>query len=80
MILQEYDENLHIANEKEISYQEGHEIGRKEGVEIGRKEERKRSEIFRQKLQGKSDGEIAESLEVSLETVREILLEVKLSD
>ena len=80
MILQEYDENLHIANEKEISYQEGHEIGRKEGVEIGRKEERKRSEVFRQKLQGKSDGEIAESLELSLETVREILSEIKSPD
>ena len=28
MILEEYDENLHISNEKEISYQEGLEIGR----------------------------------------------------
>lgn len=36
MILEEYDENLHISNEKEISYHEGFE----DGIEKGRAEER----------------------------------------
>ena len=31
MILQEYDEELHIANEKELSYQEGWEEGWEKG-------------------------------------------------
>lgn len=83
MILQEYDENLHISNEKEISYQEGLE----EGLEKGREEEKEntlrernradeanqRAEIFRLKLQGKNEEEIAEIVNLQLETVQEIL-------
>ena len=38
MILEEYDEELHIKNEKEISYDEGKSDGIKEGREDGRKE------------------------------------------
>ena len=40
MILEEYDEELHIKNEKEISYDEGKNDGIKEGREDGRKEGR----------------------------------------
>ena len=42
MILEEYDEELHIKNEKEISYDEGRNDGitegRKDGIKEGRKE------------------------------------------
>ena len=38
MILEEYDEELHIKNEKEISYDEGRNDGIKEGRKEGRKE------------------------------------------
>ena len=76
MILEEYDENLHISNEKEISYQEG--------LEEGRKEEQKhtqaalqRANVFSLALQGKSDTEIADCLNLSLETVQDILAEVR---
>ena len=33
MILEEYDEELHIKNEKEISYDEGRNDGIKEGTD-----------------------------------------------
>ena len=45
MILEEYDEELHIKNEKEISYAEGKNDGIKEGREDGRKEGRKEGRI-----------------------------------
>ncbi len=35
MILEEYDENLHIRNEKEISYEEGLEQGVRQGIQQG---------------------------------------------
>ena len=38
MILEEYDEELHIKNEKEISYDEGRNDGIKEGRKEGRKD------------------------------------------
>lgn len=34
-LLTEYDEELHIRCEKELSFQEGKEIGRQEGIEKG---------------------------------------------
>lgn len=93
MILQEYDENLHISNEKEISYQEGLEQGRKEEQENTLKEKQradeasrradeagqradeanKRAEVFRLKLQGKNEEEIAMIMTLSVETIKEIL-------
>lgn len=50
MILQEYDEDLHIRNEKEISFQDGYEEGRRdaEGKVLAEKQraddERKRAD------------------------------------
>lgn len=38
VILTEYDEQFHIASEKELSRQEGVELGRREGKEEGRRE------------------------------------------
>lgn len=83
MILQEYDENLHISNEKEISYQEGLEkgleAGRREEQEKTRKEKQradeanKRAEVFRLRLQGKSEEEISVLMNLSLENIQEIL-------
>lgn len=38
MLLTEYDEQVHINNEKELSYEEGREVGREEGERFGRAE------------------------------------------
>lgn len=65
MLLTEYDEAFHIASEKEIS----RELGKIEGMEIGAK-------IFKLKLKGKSEEEIAEILDVPLEKVCEILSDI----
>ena len=93
MILEEYDENLHISNEKEISYQEGLEQGRKEEQENTlrerqradqasqqakeasqqAKEANQRAAVFQLKLQGKTEKEIAEAMNLPFERVQEIL-------
>ena len=86
MILEEYDENLHISNEKEISYQEGLEQGRKEEQENTlrerqradqasqqAKEANQRAAVFQLKVQGKSEKEIAEAMNLPFEKVQEIL-------
>ena len=38
MILEEYDEELHIRSEKALSYREGAEFGRQEGIREGLQE------------------------------------------
>ena len=86
MILEEYDENLHISNEKEISYQEGLEQGRKEEQENTLREKQRadqasqqakeanqRAAVFQLKVQGKSEKEIAEAMNLPFEKVQEIL-------
>ena len=86
MILEEYDENLHISNEKEISYQEGLEQGRKEEQENTLRERQRadqasqqtmeanqRAAVFQLKVQGKSEKEIAEAMNLPFEKVQEIL-------
>lgn len=93
MILEEYDENLHISNEKEISYQEGLEQGRKEEQENTLREKQRadqasqqakeasqqakeanqRAAVFQLKLQGKTEKEIAEAMNLPFERVQEIL-------
>lgn len=79
MILEEYDENLHISNEKEISYQEGLEQGRKEEQKNTLKEKQRADEanqraiIFQMKLQGKTEKEIAEAVNLPLETIEDML-------
>ena len=71
MCLEEYDEAFHIASEKEISFEEGRLEERK-----NTEKERLRAEIFRQKLQGKTDEATAESLSISLDEVQKILSEI----
>lgn len=86
MILQEYDEDLHIRNEKEISFQDGYEKGCRDAEDkiLAEKQraddERKRADditilnkILMLKLKGKSDEEIADSLHLPLETVHQVL-------
>ena len=71
MCLEEYDEAFHIASEKEISFEEG----RREGLKSAEKAQL-RAEIFKQKLRGKSEEEIAGSQGITLVEVRKILEEV----
>ena len=86
MILQEYDEDLHIRNEKEISFQDGYEKGCRDAEDkvLAEKQraddERKRADnintlnkILMLKLKGKNDEEIADSLHLPLETVHQML-------
>lgn len=81
MILEEYDEDLHISNEKEISYHEGFDEGFEDGIEKGRAEERQNTlkanqkvKVFRLKYQGgKSDEEIAQMMDLPIGEIQEIL-------
>ena len=86
MILQEYDEDLHIRNEKEISFQDGYEKGCRdaEGKVLAEKQraddERKRADnintlnkILMLKLKGKCDEEIADTLHLPIETIHQVL-------
>lgn len=86
MILQEYDEDLHIRNEKEISFQDGYEKGCRDAEDkvLAEKQraddERKRADtinslnkILMLKLKGKCDEEIADMLHLPLETVQQTL-------
>ncbi len=61
--LTEYDEKLHIENEKNISYEEGREEGREEAIE----------NIITNMLKlHKTEKEIAEICECSIEEVQKI--------
>ena len=79
MILQEYDEDLHIRNEKEISFQDGYEKGCRdaEGKVLAEKQRADDLNILNKilmlKLKGKCDEEIADTLHLPLETVHQAL-------
>ena len=86
MILQEYDEDLHIRNEKEISFQDGYEKGCRDAEDkvLAEKQraddERKRADnintlnkILMLKLKGKCDEEIADTLHLPIETIHQVL-------
>ena len=86
MILQEYDEDLHIRNEKEISLQDGYEKGCRDAEDkvLAEKQraddERKRADnintlnkILMLKLKGKCDEEIADTLHLPIETIHQVL-------
>lgn len=68
MILAEYDEDLHIRNEKQISREEGE----KKGWEDGRKEEKKRFVKSLLQRGGFSDEELASLAQLPLEKILEI--------
>ena len=56
LILTEYDEQSHIASEKEISYAEGEEKGIKKGIEKGINQSEERQSMLFKKM--KADGRI----------------------
>ena len=70
MILTEYDEKLHSKTLKE----EGIEIGTARGIEIGKKQTvALANTIFKLYKAGRSYEEIARSLGISIEQIRELL-------
>ena len=76
MILEEYDEELHIQNEKRLSREEGlaegHEIGLAEGHEIGLAEGRIDAAVKFLSDGTLSPDKIAQILELPPETVRKL--------
>ncbi len=71
MILEEYDEEKHIQNEKAISYEDGLNDGIERGIERGI--EQKLTEMITDALRrGKTCEEISEFMNVALEKVQEI--------
>ena len=78
MILTEYDEKLHSKTLKEegieIGTARGIEIGTTRGIEIGKKQTvALANTIFKLYKAGRSYEEIARSLGVSIEQIRELL-------
>ena len=83
----EYDEEKHMRQEREASWEEGREVGREEGREQGREEGREegikkgKQELLKKQIQkkfvkGKSISEIAEELEEEEEVIKEIIREM----
>ena len=82
MILTEYDEKLHSKTLKEEGREEGIEIGTARGIEIGttrgiemgkKQTVALANTIFKLYRAGRSYEEIARSLGVSIEQIRELL-------
>ena len=74
MILTEYDEKLHSKTLKEEGREEGIEIGTTRGIEIGKKQTvALANTIFKLYKVGRSYEEIARSLGISIEQIRELL-------
>ena len=85
MLLTEYDEAFHIASEKEISREEGRqeekakterEKQRADAAEKLARESELRAAVFALKLKGKTEEEIAEIREISIDKVHKILSEI----
>lgn len=85
MLLTEYDEAFHIASEKEISREEGRqeekakterEKQRADAAEKLARESELRAAVFALKLKGKTEEEIAEIREISIDQVHKILSEI----
>lgn len=85
MILEEYNESKHIANEKELSFQEGvqqeraNTLKEKERADEAAKREEyavQKSKILMMLLQKKSEEEIAERLKLPLEEIQKIVLDI----
>ena len=71
MILEEYDEELHIRNEKEISYEDGLQDGIQQGIEQGI-EQGIDSLIADALRNGKTCEEITGFLGIPVERAREV--------
>ena len=83
----EYDEEKHMRQEREASWEEGREVGREEGREEGRvqgREEGKfegkiellRMQIQKKLVKGKSISEISEELEEEEDVIAEMIREM----
>ena len=75
----EYDEEKHMRQEREASWEEGREAGKAEGIEEGIK--RGKQELLKRLVQkkfvkGKSISEIAEELEEEEAVIKEIIREM----
>ena len=72
----EYDEEKHMRQEREASWEEGREVGREEGREEGIKKGKQEllERLIQKKLvKGKSISEIAEELEEEEEVIAEMI-------
>ena len=79
----EYDEEKHMRQEREASWEEGREVGREEGRVQGREEgkfegkiELLRMQIQKKLVKGKSISEISEELEEEEEVIAEMIREM----
>ena len=79
----EYDEEKHMRQEREASWEEGREVGREEGRVQGREEgkfegkfELLRMQIQKKLVKGKSISEISEELEEEEDVIAEIIREM----
>lgn len=68
----EYDEEKHMRQEREASWEEGREVGREEGIKKG-KQELLKKQIQKKFVKGKSISESAEELEEEEEVIKEII-------
>ena len=72
----EYDEEKHMRQEREASWEEGREVGREEGREEGKFEGKiglLRMQIQKKLVKGKSVSEISEELEEEEEVIAEMI-------
>ena len=79
----EYDEEKHMRQEREASWEEGREVGREEGRVQGREEgkfegkiELLRMQIQKKLVKGKSISEISEELEEEEDVIAEMIREM----
>ncbi|PLT83634.1 hypothetical protein CDL20_13350, partial [Mediterraneibacter gnavus] len=72
----EYDEEKHMRQEREASWEEGREVGREEGREEGKFEgkiELLRMQIQKKLVKGKSVSEISEELEEEEDVIAQMI-------
>ena len=68
----EYDEEKHMRQEREASWEEGREVGREEGIQ-----ELLKKQIQKKLSKGKSVFEIAEELEEEEEVIAELIQKIE---
>ncbi len=78
MCLEEYDAALHIASEKEISFEEGRQEERKNTEREKQRADmlKRKNTVLMGKLRGESEEIIAENEGISLDEVKRILAEI----
>lgn len=75
----EYDEQKHIKNEKNISFEEGHAKGKAEGRAEGKSEgiaQEKHNSVVRMLKRHKDIEEISGDLDVSIEYIKQVEAEL----